>query len=126
MSERVQGVTALLGRTAWGPVDTPTVIHSEAGFAQVFGGASAAVGGAVRDLLEAGGPIVFVRLFNADDTRRRFETEVAIWGEAPWRRPVRAALSACLDGALGLPADELEQRGAATLRAAIFGDAPSP
>ncbi|MEZ4474421.1 MAG: phage tail sheath subtilisin-like domain-containing protein [bacterium] len=76
-------VTAFLGRTRRGPVNTPVLVTSAAKFDRLFGGlhADSSVGYAVRDFFQEGGSqALVVRLFNDDDRgaqgERRFQARV--------------------------------------------------
>lgn len=63
-------VTAFLGRTRRGPVNTPVLVTSAADFDRLFGGlhADSSVSYAVRDFFQEGGSqALVVRLFNDDD-----------------------------------------------------------
>lgn len=87
-------MTAFVGRTDWGPVNTPTQVGSFADFGRMFGGLSASspVSYAVRDFFQNGGArAVIVRLYSGDVTSGTATVTLPTAGSPPGQLVLSAA-----------------------------------
>ena len=97
-------ITAFIGRTLRGPVDTPVVINSNADFQRIFGGLwlRSTLSYAVKDFyLNGGSQAIIVRLFNPDtaDGAVAGKADLDVGGlqlqavdEGSWGRNLRASV----------------------------------
>jgi uncharacterized protein len=120
-------ITAVIGRTRWGPVNEPVPVNSFADFERYFGGLwpESTVGFALRDFyLNGGGQALVVRLFHPDfpTEEARLAALEAATGEA--QEAAEAVAEAAEDAVEG--ATEAEDVAAAAEAEAVAAGAAGP